>query len=56
MHWVAETESQLQKIGGTESQIKQFQAEAEERDVEENQQQQADYNGKAWDYQSEMEG
>ena len=56
MHWVAETESQLQKMGGTESQIKQFQAEAEERDAEENKQQQVDYNGEASDYQSEMEG
>ena len=56
MHWVAETESQLQKMVGTESEIKEFQAEAEERDAEKNKQQQADYNGESSDYQREMEG
>ena len=54
MHWVAETEFLVQKMGGIELQSRQFHAEAEERDAEENKQQQADYNGESSDYQSEQ--
>ena len=37
-NWVAETESQLQGMGGTELQMEQLRAEAKERDVEEDNQ------------------
>lgn len=56
MHWVAETGSQLQRMGGTKPQIKQFRAETEERDAEEDNKRQADYNEETSDYQQEMEG
>ena len=56
MHWVAETESQLQEMGGTKSQLEQFRVEAQERNLEEDNQQWEGSNIEASDYQSEMEG
>ena len=56
MHWVAETESQLREMGGTESRLEQFRVEAEERNTEEDNQQWEGYDVEASDYQSEIEG